>query len=80
MLFRRTSCPVPSADTCSRCARPRHLAPLVGFLVPSVLIGYGIVLPRAGVSGLDELSLGFASTLLGATVTYLIGIKMALRS
>jgi hypothetical protein len=51
----------------------------VGFLVPSIVIGYGFVLPRAGHGGVDELSVGFAATLVGATVTYVIGVITALR-
>jgi hypothetical protein len=43
--------------------RLAHLVPLAGFLIPSVVIGYGFVLPRAGFSGINELTIGFATTL-----------------
>jgi hypothetical protein len=56
-----------------------RLHPLVGFLVPSIAIAYGIVLPRNGVTGVNELSVGFATTLLGAAVTYIIGVAVAVR-
>ena len=78
-LFRRTSCPLPTPGLRSTCIRPRHFVPLVGFLVPSALIAYGIVLPRAGLSGVNELSVGFASSLIGATVAYVIGVFLARR-
>jgi len=78
-LFHRTSCAMPTPGRHAACVRPRHFAPLVGFLVPALVIGYGIVLPRAGASGLSELTVGFASTLLGASVTYVIGVLIALR-
>ncbi len=59
--------------------RAKHFVPLAGFLIPSIVIGYGVVLPRAGHAGVNELSVGFAATLVGATVTYVIGIVTALR-
>jgi hypothetical protein len=59
--------------------RPHHLVPLVGFLVPTVALAYGIVLPRNGVTGANELTVGFATTLLGAAVTYLVGVMVAIR-
>lgn len=78
-LFRWTSCSIPALDQRHACLRPHHFVPLVGFLVPSVAIGYGIVLPRAGLSGINELTIGYASSLVGAAVTYVIGILVALR-
>jgi hypothetical protein len=60
--------------------RAKHFVPLAGFLVPSIIIGYGFVLPRAGHGGVNELSIGFAATLVGATVTYVIGVVTALRT
>ncbi|MDQ3340834.1 MAG: hypothetical protein M4D80_37225 [Myxococcota bacterium] len=78
-LFRRTSCPIPNPAGRSACLRPRHLVPLAGFIVPSVVIGYGLVLPHAGFSGVNELSIGFATTLMGAAATYVVGVMMALR-
>ena len=77
-LFRRSTCPVPPPGGRRR-IRPGHLVPLVGFLAPTALIGYGIVIPRSCIAGLNELSAGFAATLLGAAVTYLLGLRVALR-
>lgn len=59
--------------------RFHHLVPLILFVVPSLVIGYGFVLPRNQVSVLSEMSLGFAGTVLGASITYLVGIRIALR-
>jgi len=59
--------------------RLADFVPLAGFLIPSVVIGYGFVLPRAGFTGLNELTIGFAATLLGASITYVVGVVMALR-
>ncbi|MGH9886194.1 MAG: hypothetical protein ACREBE_11735 [bacterium] len=77
--FRRTSCPLPSPGQSRACIRPRHFFPLVGFRVPTIAIAYGIVLPRNGVAGISELSVGFATTLLGAVITYIIGVAVAVR-
>ena len=78
-LFRRTSCPVPQPGPRRACLRARHFVPLVGFLTPTVVIGYGVVLPRHA-PGINELSIGFASTLVGVAITYTIGVVAALRS
>jgi hypothetical protein len=79
MLFRRKSCPLPDPNRGGVCLRPAHFVPLVGFVLPSAIIGYGFVLPRAGHSGASELSIGFATTLLGAVATYIVGIVMVAR-
>ena len=59
--------------------KPRHLMPLVGFVVPTVVIGFGFVIPRSCIAGLNELTVGFATTVAGACVTYWFGLKAALR-
>jgi hypothetical protein len=61
------------------CVRPRHFLPLAGFLVPTIAIGYGVVIPRNGIGGVNELTVGFASTLVGAAITYVVGVLAALR-
>ena len=78
-LFQRSSCPLPSAGQRRACVRLHHFVPLVGFLVPTVAIGYGFVIPRNGVAGVNELTVGFAATLVGAAVTYAIGVLVAAR-
>jgi hypothetical protein len=59
--------------------RARHLLPLVGFVVPTAVIGYGIVIPRSCIAGINDLTVGFASTIVGACVTYVVGLRAALR-
>lgn len=56
----------------------RLLAPLVGFVLPTVVIGYGYVIPNSCIAGVNELTLGFAATIVGAVVTYVTGVRMAL--
>ena len=55
-----------------------HFVPLVGFLLPSVVIGYGFVIPGSCIAGVNQLSVGFASSLLGACITYWLGIRTVL--
>jgi hypothetical protein len=57
----------------------RLLFPILGFVIPSLVIGYGVVLSRAGHTGMDELTIGFAGTLLGACMTYVAGIAITAR-
>ncbi len=60
--------------------RLRHFAPLAGFVVPTVVIGYGVVIPRSCIAGWNELTVGFGATLVGACLTYLAGLRLAARS
>lgn len=57
--------------------RLRPLLPLIGFVVPTVVIGYGFVIPRSCIAGVNELTVGFATTILGACITYVIGLRVA---
>jgi hypothetical protein len=59
--------------------RTRHLVPLIGFIIPTAVIGFGFVIPGSCIAGLNELSVGFATTLVGASVTHVLGLRMALR-
>jgi hypothetical protein len=60
--------------------RARHLVPLAGFVLPTVVIGYGFVIPRSCIAGVNELTIGFATTVLGACIAYVLGVRAALRS
>lgn len=53
----------------------RHYLPLVGFAVPTLIIGYGFVIPRSCIAGVNELTIGFATTVAGACLTYVAGIR-----
>jgi ABC-type Fe3+ transport system permease subunit len=58
--------------------KPRHLVPLIGFVVPTVVIGYGYVIPRSCIAGWNQLTVGFGVTILSACVTYVLGVRAAL--
>jgi SAM-dependent methyltransferase len=76
MLLTRRSCALPDPS------RPklRHFYPLIGFVVPTLVVGYGVVIPRNGVAGFNELTVGFASAVIGACLTYVLGLRSALRA
>jgi ABC-type Fe3+ transport system permease subunit len=59
--------------------KARHYLPLAGFVIPTVVIGYGVVIPRSCIAGVNELTIGFAATVFGACVTYLFGLRAVLR-
>jgi SAM-dependent methyltransferase len=58
--------------------RVRPYIPLVGFVVPTVVVGYGVVIPRSCIAGVNELSIGFGTTILGAVLTYFAGQRAVL--
>ena len=57
----------------------RHYLPLAGFVVPTVVIGYGFVIPRSCIAGVNELTIGFASSIVGACLSYYLGLRTLAR-
>jgi ABC-type Fe3+ transport system permease subunit len=57
----------------------RHWTPLVGFLLPNLVIGYGFVIPRSIIAGVNQLTVGFGITLAAACLTYWMGVRSALK-
>lgn len=57
----------------------RHMVPLLGFALPTLIIGYGFVIPRSCIAGVNALSIGFGTTVLGACFTYIAGVRLASR-
>lgn len=58
--------------------KPRYFTPLLGFILPSLLIGFGVVIPGSCIAGINQLSVGFATSLLGAAGAYWLGIRSVL--
>jgi hypothetical protein len=72
----------PSTDGATVRVKPmrvRHFYPLLGFLVPTLIIGYGVVIPRSGIAPASDASIGFGMALFGACVVYWQGVRLALR-
>ena len=67
------------SSDCRRHLRARHFIPLAGFTLPTIVIGYGFVIPGSCIAGVNELTVGFASAIAGACVTYWIGLRALAR-
>ena len=59
--------------------RWKLVMPLVTYVVPTVLIGYGYVIPKSCIAGVNDLTIGFGASILAACVTYGMGVRAALR-
>lgn len=65
--------------------RPRYFvyaplvvyAPLLAHVVPTLLIGYGLVIPNSPIAGLNQYTIGFAFTVAGFVPVYLAGVRIA---
>lgn len=54
--------------------------PLASFVVPTLVIGYGFVIPRSCIAGWNELSIGFGVTVASACITYFAGLRLVARA
>ncbi len=54
--------------------------PLIAFVVPTLVIGFGLVIPRSCIAGVNELTIGFAVTMAAACLTYWLGVNAARRT
>jgi len=59
--------------------KARDFVSLVGFVAPTVAIGYGVVILGSCIAGVNELTVGFASVIAGACVTYWLGLRAVAR-
>ena len=62
-----------------KAALARYL-PLLGHVLPTLAIGYGVVIPRSCIAGWNELTVGFAASVAGTCVAYVLGLRIAERS
>ena len=59
--------------------KARYWTPLASFLLPTIIISYGLVFPRNHVASFNELTFGFAVTLFLASLTYVLGIRKVMK-
>jgi hypothetical protein len=59
--------------------RLRYFTPLLGFLLPTIIIGFGVVIPRSCIAGINSLTLGFVSSLAGVSLSYWFGLRLVVR-
>ncbi len=60
--------------------RVKYFGPLVAFVLPTLVIAYGVVIPNSPIAGVNSLTIGFGTTVLGACLAYLAGIRMVITS
>lgn len=53
--------------------------PLVLHLIPTLGIGYLFVIPDSCIAGVNELTIGFAAANLGFVLTYIAGVRLAVK-
>ncbi len=51
--------------------------PLALHLIPTLGVGYFIVIPQSCIAGINELTIGFAAANLGFVLSYVGGIRLA---
>ena len=51
--------------------------PLLLHLVPTLGIGYFVVIPQSCIAGVNELTIGFAAANLGFVLAYVGGVRLA---
>jgi len=51
--------------------------PLVGHVVPTLVIAYGLVIPKSCIAGWNGLTIGFGASVLGTCVAYVLGQRVA---
>lgn len=53
--------------------------PLILHLIPTLGIGYLLVIPGSCIAGINELTIGFAVANLGFVLAYIGGVRLALK-
>lgn len=54
-------------------------APLLAHLIPTLVIGFGIVIPGSCIAGANQFTFGFAAAVLGFIPAYVAGVVIAQR-
>jgi flagellar biosynthesis protein FliQ len=55
------------------------LAILMSHVLPTVIIGFGFVIPGSCIAGINDHTLGFIASIVGFVVTYTFGVVAAWR-
>ncbi|MDH3753325.1 MAG: hypothetical protein OEU32_05580 [Acidimicrobiia bacterium] len=57
----------------------RSYGPLAAHVLPTIVIGFGFVIPGSPIAGINEYTVGFAGSILGTIVAYHTGVRRAAR-
>jgi ABC-type Fe3+ transport system permease subunit len=50
---------------------------LLGHLIPTIVIGFGLVIPGSCIAGINQYTLGFISSIVGYIPTFYIGVYLS---
>jgi hypothetical protein len=69
---------MPQANSPSRMRKVLLLAwPLLSVVIPNLVIGYGFVIPDSCIAGFNELTVGYAMSIIGYIPAYCFGLYAA---
>jgi ABC-type uncharacterized transport system permease subunit len=57
----------------------RYFLPLAAHVVPTIVIGFGSVIPGSCIEGVNTLTIGFVASVVGTCVAYTAGVWTAAR-
>ncbi len=57
----------------------RYFVPLAAHVVPTVVIGFAFVIPGSCIAGVNDLSVGFAASIVSTCIAYWLGIRLVAR-
>ena len=66
-----------NASRASLAEQVKLYLPLAFHLIPTLGIGYLVVIPQSCIAGINELTIGFAAANLGFVLSYIGGIALA---
>jgi hypothetical protein len=54
-------------------------APLAMHVIPTLIIGFGFVIPGSPIAGVNQYTVGFAASILGFIPIYVAGLRISAR-
>jgi ABC-type Fe3+ transport system permease subunit len=54
----------------------REAVPLAAHVIPTVAIGFGYVIPRSCIAGVNALTIGFTASIVSSCVAYWVGVRV----
>lgn len=58
--------------------KPRYFVPLLGHVLATSIVGFAFVIPGSCIAGINDLTVGFAASILGTCVSYWFGVRTVL--
>ena len=57
----------------------RYFLPLAAHVLPTIVIGFGSVIPGSCIAGVNALTVGFAASVVGTCLAYYVGVWTVVR-